>query len=336
MSIFPLNFAMRQTEGALKGNLGWLFTMYWLHSDNVLRCYPSGELLVVPLEKRLTEGEKRLNRRHFVYQITGVMELPNGKTIATVHINSPEAKKTQATLLKDLGFDTDVFWKVFGKEELEEESSKSNTNDASINEGSNPSKTETSKTEDKVVTSLPPEVNLQEEVDSSPLPPSKRGKRKRKVQAEIIDPELEVMIQAVKKECNPTSKQITPIAKLLLCRFTGNESEKNIKRPITSNQLALWATDWDKKRDPDGNKLTRPCNQGSVKKWVDIWLDGLDAKTSGVKTIAPKQDSHSQSRFNNHQRPTAASYAAPDTPLPVDALERLDLMAKNALKGVRS
>jgi hypothetical protein len=209
-------------------------------------------------------------------------------------------------------------------------------NHPSINEGSNPSKTETSKTEDKVVTSLPPEVNLQEEVDSSPLPPSKRGKRKRKVQAEIIDPELEVMIQAVKKECNPTSKQITPIAKLLLCRFTVNESEKNIKRPITSNQLALWATDWDKKRDPDGNKLTRPCNQGSVKKWVDIWLDGLDAKTSGVKTIAPKQDSHSQSRFNNHQRPTAASYAAPDTPLPVDALERLDLMAKNALKGVRS
>lgn len=339
---FPLNYAIRETEGALKGNLGWLFTMYYLHCDGVLRCYPSGELLKketgissdatlqkhrdtliamkalipVPVEKRITDKEKELHPRRFVYQITGIMELPGGKIIPTVYINSPEELKTQAALLKDLGFDTDLFWKAFGKENPDNESKKA----ASKNEGINPSKNEAtmlqklqvSKTEDEVVTSLEQEIQG-EVINTTPLTPASGGEDAVDV-SEELDPELKAMMAAVKKECKPASKQIKPIAKLLLGRFKGKESEKNIKRPITPNQLALWAADWDKnKTDKSGKPITRPCNQGSVQKWVNVWLDELDTKTSGVKPVGAKLDSYSQSTINyaNAQKPPDESDMQP-------------------------
>lgn len=359
---FPLNYAIRDTQGALKGNLGWLFTMYYLHCDGVLRCYPSNELLkqetgiahdatiqkhrdkliamkaliAVPIDKRITENEKKLHPRRFVYQITGIMELPDGKIIPTVYINSPEELTTQAALLEDLGFDTESFWKAFGKEKINEELEK----DAAKNEGEVPSKIEATilqklqdaKTEDEVFTSLPSKVNLQEEVESPPLPPSKRGRRERKPDTEIIDPELEAMVQAVKKECKQKNpKQTKAIAKILLCRYTGKDAGKNISRPITPTQLTAFMVDWDKKRNyKTGETLTRPRNQLSMQTNVDEWLEELEKKTSGVIPI------DSTSRFNNHRQPTEADYKAPEYQLPPDWEQKLDAMTEKALAKVKS
>ena len=119
MSAPPLNYAIRDTNGALCGNLGWLFTIYWLHSNQLLRCYPSNDcltrecgiseatlrkyrdklikmkaLIKVPYDKRMTEREKKLHPRKYVYQLTGVMELPEGTLIPTVYINSPQTLST--------------------------------------------------------------------------------------------------------------------------------------------------------------------------------------------------------------------------------------------------
>jgi hypothetical protein len=354
---FPLNYAIRETNGALKGNLGWLFTMYHLHSDGMLRCYPSGELLkketgissdatlqkhrdrliamkaliAVPVEKRITDNEKKLHSRRFVYQITGVMVLPDSRVIPTVYINSPEELKTQAALLKDLGFDTDLFWKAFGKEAPVEEAEK----DASKNEGFNPSENEAtilqklnvSKTEDEVVTSLEKKEIQEEVVTTTPIPPASGGEDDSKA-IEGFDAELDAMVQAVKRECKPASKQVKPIAKLLLCRFKGKEADKNIQRPITPNQLTSWAMDWDKStaNKKTGKSLTRPSNQDSVQKWVNLWLEELDTKTNGVQPVVSRADSRSQN-YNNHHRPNEADYAVPNTPLPTNALSRLKEMA---------
>jgi hypothetical protein len=354
---FPLNYAIRETEGALKGNLGWLFTMYYLHCDGVLRCYPSNELLkketgiahdatiqkhrdtliamkaiiAVPVEKRLTEKEKALHPRRFVYQITGIMELPDGKIIPTVYINSPEELATQAALLEDLGFDTKLFWSAFGKDNPSQESEKG----AAIIEGNHPSKNEVTilqklqpaKTEDEVVTSLEEKVIQEKLVTTTPPPPENGGEDAGNT-VEESDPELDAMIAAVKKECKPTKKQLTTIAKLLLCRFKGKDADKNIMRPITPNQLTAWALDWDKSTvdKKTGKSLTRPCNQGSVQKWVNLWLDELDAKTNGVQPVVSRADSRSQN-YNNHHRPNEADYAVPNTPLPTNALSRLKEMA---------
>lgn len=125
-----LNYAIRNNDGQVSGNLGWLFTILWLHSDNMLRCYPSNELLaketgqtaptltkhrnqlidmkaliIVPMDKRITENEKALHQRKHVYQITGMMQLPDGKIISTMHFNSPEKIETHLSILQELDFD---------------------------------------------------------------------------------------------------------------------------------------------------------------------------------------------------------------------------------------
>lgn len=141
MSSFPLNYKIRETKGALTGGVGWLFTIYFLHCDNLLRCYPSNELLkeetgiahdktlqkyrdkliamkalvLVPHEKRLSGKEKALPPRKFVYQVTGIMELPDGTIIPTVHINSPDVLATHVSILESLGFDTKLIWRAFSE-----------------------------------------------------------------------------------------------------------------------------------------------------------------------------------------------------------------------------
>lgn len=140
MNAPALNYALRETNGELSGNLGWLFTMYHLHCDHMLRCFPSNELIEkecgispathrkhrdkliemkaivqVPYEKRLTELEKSLHVRKHVYQLTGIMQLKDGRIIPTVYINSQEALAQHVSILSALGFDTSLILKVHGK-----------------------------------------------------------------------------------------------------------------------------------------------------------------------------------------------------------------------------
>lgn len=129
-----MNYQIRKTDGALKGNLGWLYTILWLHCDQLLRCFPSNDLLMsetgikstatltkhrnqlikmkaitlVPYEKRFMVIEGELHPRKYIYQITGILELPDGKIIPTVHFSRPETLKAHINVLADLEFDTSL------------------------------------------------------------------------------------------------------------------------------------------------------------------------------------------------------------------------------------
>lgn len=90
----------------------------------------------------------------------------------------------------------------------------------------------------------------------------------------VVDTELLAMEQAVKTELKQSNKkQRTNVAKVLLKRYKGDESEKNVEgQCLTPERLKLFGAWWDKtKVDKDGKSLTRPKNVGTVKTWVDDW-----------------------------------------------------------------
>jgi hypothetical protein len=142
MSQPPLNYAIRQTGGQLGGNLGWLFTMLWLHCDQSLRCHPGDDLLMietgikssatmqkhrdelvkrkaivlVPVALRRSEKEKKLSKRKYVYQLTGVMELPSGELVPTVCFTTPQSVDFHVEILTELDFDIALIFKALTQE----------------------------------------------------------------------------------------------------------------------------------------------------------------------------------------------------------------------------
>ena len=311
MTAFALNYAIRETKGALKGNLGWLFTIYHLHSDNLLRCYPSNEtlkeetgirhdktlqkhrdqliamkaLIIVPHDKRLSGKEKAQSPRKLIYQITGVMELPDGSIIPTVYINSPDVLATHVSTLEALGFDTKLIWRAFGEISKPVKSEVSKT---AKSEDLKPAKSE-----DEVV-----HISSTREVTTTPEI-SNNGN---------TDTELEEMKKAIKRVCRQYDKdQVQAIAKSLLCRFKGKDAERNLRRPISIAELEQWGLDMDKRLDyKTGKPLTRPRNQSSVLNNVSGWMDELDGK------LAPATASKSVIQYANNTSTLAQAALSED------------------------
>jgi hypothetical protein len=102
-----------------------------------------------------------------------------------------------------------------------------------------------------------------------------------------IDSSLQSMIAAVKKELKQYGKTAEKIAKLLLCRHTGKDSELNLEKPISPEQLTQFGLYWDKKLDRNGQKLSRPKNIDSVKSNVEAWLDTLNQPPQTAKFAPP-------------------------------------------------
>lgn len=73
------------------------------------------------------------------------------------------------------------------------------------------------------------------------------------------------------------NRTLDPIVKTLLCQHTGKNADKNLIRPITVSELEAFCAWWDKKKDREGNPLTRPANQKSVLNRVSEWLETVNA-----------------------------------------------------------
>lgn len=100
----------------------------------------------------------------------------------------------------------------------------------------------------------------------------------RKVVNESLDDsgDLEAMKTAVKtllKQYN--ASQCENVARCLLGLHSGKKAGLNLETPITVEQLSEFCIWWDKKKDRNGEKLTRPRNMDSILPAVSDWLQSL-------------------------------------------------------------
>lgn len=135
-----------------------------------------------------------------------------------------------------------------------------------------------------MLTPLAPDANKEELINknqlkkkASPLPP----------EGDDAPTAFDVMRTAVKRLLRQYDKrQLDSITKTLLRQHIRNDSEKNLYRAINVSELEAFCVWWDKKKDRDGNKLTRPKNQASVLNAVTDWLDIVDAQPKKTSTPA--------------------------------------------------
>jgi hypothetical protein len=300
MTAFALNYAIRNTRGALKGNLGWLFTMYYLHSDQLLRCFPSNEtlkeetgikhdgtlqkqrdqliamkaLILVPNDKRLEEKEKELHPRRYVYQITGIIELEDGTVIPTVHINSPEILATHAKLLKGLGFDPQLLWRAFGDAfQAEKPKPKKKFNPAK-SEGLILQKLQVAKSEGEVV-HKEQEVVKEELTTSAPTSPASDTTDGKTVQPKLTKPEQDAWYDVVKTVWGFVGGRNQDYQKFVRGEHTDTKKKKNfieaaLSQPLTKpEQLIAWGK-WQKAKAPGLNMIE---NLSKVQSSIDSWLE---------------------------------------------------------------
>jgi hypothetical protein len=298
MTAFALNYAIRETKGALKGNLGWLFTIFHLHSDQLLRCFPSNEtlkeetgirhdktlqkhrdeliamkaLVIVPYEKRLSGKEKGQSPRKIIYQITGVMELPDGTVIPTVYINSRDVLATHVSLLEELGFDTKLIWRAYGEISKPVKSEVSKT---AKNEGLKPAKSE-----DEVV-----HISSTREVTTTPLPPATSTDGKTTDMGGDVHLALVEMKDAVRVHLKQYGRQNEQVAKSLLGLHVGKNADLNLSRKFTPALLERFGLWWDKNHMRDGRPLTRPKNLDSVKSFGEEFLATLITNHQAARII---------------------------------------------------
>lgn len=84
------------------------------------------------------------------------------------------------------------------------------------------------------------------------------------------------MIAAVKKHLHQSDKkQAENVARTLLALHPEKKAANNLAIPITVEDLPLFCVWWDKKKDRDGNSLTRPRNTTSVLNAVTDWQSTL-------------------------------------------------------------
>jgi hypothetical protein len=70
----------------------------------------------------------------------------------------------------------------------------------------------------------------------------------------------------------------------LLCRFTGKDVERNLRRPLSITELDECAVEWDKRVDKTtGKQYTRPRNQVSVLNNVTEFIDMKDTVPAAPK-----------------------------------------------------
>jgi hypothetical protein len=295
MTAFALNYAIRNTKGALKGNLGWLFTMYYLHSDQLLRCFPSNEtlkeetgikhdgtlqkqrdqliamkaLILVPNDKRLEDKEKALHPRRYVYQITGIIELKDGTILPTVLINSPEVLDTHMKLLKDLGFDEQLVWRAFGHTfQADKPQSKKKSNPAK-NEGLILQKLQVAKSEDEVVKKEKEEV--EKETTSAPLANGDTSYQGTTVQQKLTKPEQDAWYEAVNTVWGFVSGRNVDYQKFVRgehtkkTQFTEYALITSFKTP---EQLIAWGK-FEKSKHPELTMISSPVKvQDAVENWM--------------------------------------------------------------------
>lgn len=155
-----------------------------------------------------------------------------------------------------------------------------------------------------VLSPLAPDANKEELINKnhdskkdSPLPP----------EGDDAPTAFDVMRTAVKRLLRQYDKrQLDNITKTLLRQHTLRDSEKNLYRAINVLELEAFCVWWDKKKDRDGNKLTRPKNQASVLNAVTDWLDIVDAEPKN----APAQSAALRYDFTPDYRSEAEIRAA--------------------------
>lgn len=281
MSQPPLNYAIRKTDGQLSGNIGWLFTILWLHCDQLLRCYPSDELLMtetgirssatiqkhrnelinrkaiilVPVENRKGNNENSLPKNKYVYQLTGIMQLPDGKVIPTVHFTTPQEIERHTETLDELGFDVALIDEA-SNIDLPLKIKASNPDVPLKIKGNYPLKIE-----DEVIQGQS-NPNLTTPRPGPPLPPVHK-KTKEPSESSALDEMIESLRQI--KAYGKTARRV---AKTLLNLH--DEDVKNVgRKPFTPQDIALFVV-WWKDKYPDA---TVPRNMDSCIKWFNIWRD---------------------------------------------------------------
>lgn len=102
------------------------------------------------------------------------------------------------------------------------------------------------------------------------------------------DSALETMIAAVKKHLRQSDKkQAENVARTLLAQHPEKKAAFNLVVPITVEDLPLFCIHWDKKKDRDGNSLTRPRNTTSVLNAVTDWQSTLQQKSANAAKPEP-------------------------------------------------
>ncbi len=116
---------------------------------------------------------------------------------------------------------------------------------------------------------------------------------KNQKEEKALAPALQEMLDTVKRELKQYGKQAENVAKLLLGELPSKQAEMNLSKPINPEMLIAFCVWWDKKKDRNGQSLTRPRNMGSIKSAVEEWQKTLSPlnylKSEAPKTLAQRK-----------------------------------------------
>lgn len=132
-------------------------------------------------------------------------------------------------------------------------------------------------------------------------------KKEPKEKKENTSPEMDEMLSLVRKELKQYGATSKKIAKMLLGVCNGNDKDLNISRPVTAKDFLSFVVWWDENhKDKQGKTLTRPKNIGSIKTWVETWLE--ESKPKQAVQVAPTKPSSSMNAARAMAMLNQASY----------------------------
>lgn len=150
--------------------------------------------------------------------------------------------------------------------------------------------------------------------------------------------EAHLVKETTKNPLNDLRKRVFAGVSLLCFDIDANSDEPKIKALLASKstqkrigKITSWLM---KQNDPE-----IPEKLWAFSKWYERKFGGIDMPRDDskfaehfTKFLQNPVSATDNSGFSNHRRPTEADYKAPDTPLPSDALARLQAMANSGVK----